>query len=178
VKTYRSPRDLLADVEAVLRQPHRIKNSPHFAATYSPAGSPHTAVVERVARLLYEGRHHGWVAIDLDTSNGPVRLASCGPAPAAGADKRRSNDREQFAVFIKIATRSLGKIMVRAADGEQLNATDRMLLIEITERTARFLTGPGHYILWRTREQLANSRIKPQVQPSRITSARAAGDSR
>ena len=204
MKTYRSARELLSAVEAVLRHPHDIAEQPHFGATFSPHAQSHTAPLERVARILYQGRHYFWIGIYLVIEETAVRQAFCGPVPPChtfelgkgnvGTVSQRgvtkvvadvSSDptysmcfretKSEVVVPIKISTRVLGVIDVESDERNAFSSEDRVLLEEIGDLLARFLVTDGKYILRHAREEWLRSSA---AQKARSNTARAAADSR
>ncbi len=197
MKTYRSPRELLATIDEQVLAP-RPRLAPRGRAARS-SGSRETPPLEHVASLLHDGRHYFAVTIYLDAGGRLLRQAHCGPesccysmAPGEGivgktaqsgrervvADVSLDPDykrcfpttRSELAVPIKIAGRVLGVI---DSESEALNAfgpEDRLLLKEVAARLARFLTGRGKYLLIKAREAAA------QAPPATAKPARLPGE--
>ena len=203
VKTYRSARELLSAVEAVLRHPHDIAEQPHFGATFSPHVQSHTAVLESVVRALYDGRHYFWMGIYLVIGETAVRQAFCGPVPPCHTFKLGKGNvgtvgqvgttkvvadvssdptysmcfretKSELVAPIKISTRVLGVIDVESEEPNAFSSEDRVLVERVAERLARFLTGNGKYVMRHAREEWLQSREGQKVQGN----ARAAADSR
>lgn len=204
MKTFRSARDLLSVVEGVLRHPHDIAEQPHFGATFSPHAQSHTAPLESVARILYQGRHYFWIGIYLVIGETAVRQAFCGPVPPChtfklgkgnvgtvgqrgvtkvvpdvAADPTYSmcfrETKSELVVPIKIGTRVLGVIDAESEIANAFSSEDRVLLERLADLLARFLTSDGKYILRHARAEWLQSR---EGQKSQSGSARAAFDSR
>ena len=207
MKTYRSARDLVADVEAVLRHPHNIKDQPHFGASYSLHQPSYTAPLERVTNLLVNGRHYFWVGIFLVIGNHVVRQAFSGPMPPfqsfelgkgnVGASAERGvtkvvldvktdpaygmsfrETRSAIVIPIKIGGRVLGVIDAKSDKSRALGPKDRVLLENVAAVCARFFLGKGKYVLRHARQEWQKS-VSDKAAP-RIPgrSARAAADSR
>jgi L-methionine (R)-S-oxide reductase len=167
LKTYRSTRDVLAEVERVL-------------ATVRPAvGS--IAPLEQVVKTLYGGRHYFWIGIYLVIGHKVVRQCFRGPVPpchsfefgegnvgTAGqrgiakvvpdvsADLAYSmcfvETKSEAVIPIKLVGRVLGVI---DAESDQINAfgaEDRILLKRVATALAKFLTGRGKYIVRHAKE--------------------------
>lgn len=204
MKTYRSARELLSAVDAVLRHPHSITEQPHFGATFSPHAQSHTAPLESVVRTLSDGRHYFWIGIYLVIGETAVRQAFAGPVPPCHTFKLGKGNvgtvgqvgmtkvvadvssdptysmcfretKSELVAPIKIATRVLGVIDVESDEPNAFSSEDRVLLEQVAERLARFLTSDGKYVMRHAREQWLQSREGQKAQSS---SARAAVDSR
>ena len=164
MKTYSLPRQLLAELDAVLALKPDRRHSP----------------LEAVANLLYEGRHYFWIGIYLRVEERLERQAFRGPeapchsfalnqgnvgttglrgvtkvVPDVSTDSTYSacfrETRSELVVPIKLSTRVLGVIDI---ESDQLNAfgrEDRVLIETVAKRLARFLAWRGHYLLWRAR---------------------------
>ncbi len=165
MKRYRSPREVLADVERVLAE--------------KPASR--ALVLQEICEALSRSRHYFWIGIYLVAGERVVLQDYRGPEPpcrsvvlgagSVGAVAQTGQvkvihdvaqdpaHRECFpetesaiAVPIKIAGRMLG---VMAAESEREYAfgkTDRVLLQEIARRLARHLTAGGRRLMRRARE--------------------------
>ena len=132
VKSYRSTQSVLADVERAI-----ASNRPSFH------GSP----LDVVAGLLCEGRHYSWAGIylTLDSKSSPALLqnaADLHPAQVAAAGTRK-----KIIVSMKIAGRELGFLNVESDRENSFGAEDRVLLERVAGLLARFLTGPGKYLV-------------------------------
>jgi hypothetical protein len=134
VKSYRSTRLLLADIESAL-----ASNRP------SSHGSP----LEVVTGLLCEGRHYSWAGIylTLDSKSSPALLqdaADLHPAQVAAAGTRK-----KILVSMKVAGREVGFLNVESDRENSFGSEDRVLLERVAGLLARFLTGPGKYLVRR-----------------------------
>jgi putative methionine-R-sulfoxide reductase with GAF domain len=128
VKLYRPARAVLADIEQVLSRP------------FAPNSSP----LEEVAEILSEGRHYSWVGIYLTMDRKSSALLETGHHPAVMAVP---GTRSKVLVAIKIAGRELGVLNVESAHESAFGSEDRVLLERVAGVLARFLTGPGKYLV-------------------------------
>jgi putative methionine-R-sulfoxide reductase with GAF domain len=130
VKPFRSTRDLLADVEQALAE-----NRPSFR------DSP----LEKVAGLLAEGRHYGWVGIYLTLEKQPAMPLL--PNAAHPARFEASGTRKKVIVTMKIAGREIGFLNVESNRENAFGTDERVLLERVAGLLAKFLTGPGKYLV-------------------------------
>lgn len=130
MKPFRSTRELLSDVELVL-----ARNRPSF----------YESPLETVAGLLAEGRHYGWVGIYLTLEKqSPAPLL---PSDAHPAQFEASGTRKKVIVTMKIAGRELGFLNVESNRENAFGADERILLERVAGLLAKFLTGPGKYLV-------------------------------
>ncbi len=148
MKRYRSPREVLAEVEKVL-------------ATRPSISAP-LAVLEQTAELLYRGRNYSWIGIYLSAGEQMARQAVRGAEPDPGLPQALS----KFAAPIKIVGRTLGVIEVESDREHAFGRVDRVLLQQVAARLGRYLPTRGKHILRRLREQ---------VQPAADTDAAVPG---
>ena len=132
VKSYRSTRNILADIERLL-----TTNKPSF----------HHSPLEDVVGLLCEGRHYGWVGIylSLNEKSAPALLenaADVHPGQLAVAGTRK-----KMVVTMKVAGRELGFLNVESDRENAFGAEDRVLLDRVAGLLARFLAGQGKYLV-------------------------------
>jgi len=134
LKSYRSARVLLPEIESILRA-----NRPSFRA------SP----LDEVIDLLCQGRHYSWMGI---------YLAAEGDRPpqpiGAGGDSdpgqlTNASAVKKILVSMKIGTHEIGVLSAESSRENAFGAEDRVLLERVAARLARFLTGPGKYIVRR-----------------------------
>ena len=130
MKRFRSTRDLLADVQQVLAE-----NRPSF----------HDSPLEKVAGLLAEGRHYGWVGIYLTLEKHPATPLL--PNAAHPARFEASGTRKKVIVTMKIAGREIGFLNVESNRENAFGADERVLLERVAGLLARFLTGRGKYLV-------------------------------
>lgn len=135
MKPYRSTRDLLADIEQALAE-----NRPSF----------HHSPLEKVAGLLAEGRHYGWVGIYLTLekqSATPLLQNAMHPAQFEA-----SGTRKKVIVTMKIAGREIGFLNVESDRENAFGAEERILLERVAGLLAKFLVGPGKYLIRKAAE--------------------------
>jgi putative methionine-R-sulfoxide reductase with GAF domain len=145
VKPYVSPRDLLARVEQALAE-----NRPSF----------HHSPLEKVAELLADGRHYGWVGIYLtmDKDSAPALLENLvHPAQFAAAGTRK-----KVIIAMKIAGREVGFLNIESDRENAFGSEERVLLERVAGLLAKFLTGPGKYL------------VRKAAEPSPVPKAAAA----
>jgi len=134
VKTYLPTRTILADVERTL-----AANRPSF--NHSP--------LEAVADLLCEGRHYSWVGIylTLDSKSSPALLQdAAGPHPGEIAVP---GTRKKILISMKVAGHEVGFLNVESDREHSFGSEDRVLLDRVAGLLARFLVGPGRYLVRR-----------------------------
>ena len=166
MKTFRSPRDLLAAVDQALAA--------------RPAA--HDKPLQKVVGLLHHGRHYLWTSVYLCVDKiRLVRVASAGPEThcmavepgegnvgrAAQTGKARvvpdvkadpqylmslAATRSELVVPIKITGQVLGVINAESDEPNYFGHEDRLLLEEVAAKLALFLRGRGKYLARRTRE--------------------------
>lgn len=147
MKTYRSARELLAEVKRVL-----AANKPSF----------HHSPLEDVIELLCRGRHYTWVGIYLAVGkNTPQQLLEAGrdQHPVAVA---LPETQSKILVSMKLATRELGVLAVESDRENAFGSEDRVLLERVADMLARFLAGPGKYLARKAREAAA---IAAEAEP-------------
>jgi putative methionine-R-sulfoxide reductase with GAF domain len=130
VKPYLSTQKIIVDIEELLGN-----NQPSF----------HHSPLEDIASLLCEGRHYSWVGIYLSLdkhSSSPLLETAVHPAHVA-----LPGTRKKVLVSIKIAGREIGFLNVESERENALGPEDRVLLESVADLLARFLTGPGKYLV-------------------------------
>jgi len=149
LKRYRSARGLLAEIERVLRA-----NRPSFQS------SP----LDEVIDLLCRGRHYSWLGIYL-TSEGSASRQPLGAGGDPNPDEAAlPGAGSKILVPMKLGTRSVGILSAESAGKDAFGAEDRMLLEKVATRLARFLAGPGQYIVRRARSMAAPGKPgKPEL---------------
>jgi len=164
VKTYRSPRNVVAEIERLI-------------AADRPSPHPPSALA-RIAKLLCDDRHYQRAGIYLLIDGREVPRALSGsqaPGPP-GTD---------FSVPIKIASETLGSLRVQLAPEHTASFEERVLLHKVAEVLALYLSSKGKYLVRKAREALhegaASSEARgyqPASDKSAIPEARfaAAGD--
>jgi putative methionine-R-sulfoxide reductase with GAF domain len=130
VKPYLSTQKTVADITQLLEN-----NQPSF----------HHSPLEDIASLLCEGRHYSWVGIYLSLdkhSSSPLLETAVHPAHVAVPGTRK-----KVLVAMKIAGREIGFLNVESERENALGPEDRVLLESVADLLARFLTGPGKYLV-------------------------------
>ena len=135
MKPFRSTRDVLADIEQALAE-----NRPSF----------HESPLEKVAGLLAEGRHYGWVGIYLTfEKQSATPLLPDAPHPV---QFEASGTRKKVLVTMKIAGREVGFLNVESNRENAFGSDERILLERVAGLLAKFLTGPGKYLVRKAAE--------------------------
>ena len=130
VKTYLSSSEILARIERLLAE-----NRPAF----------HRSPLGEVAGLLTDGRHFSWAGIYLTfdrKSSAALEESGVHPAQVAVAGTVK-----KIVVSIKIAGREIGFLNVESNRKSAFGPQDRVLLEGVAGLLARFLTGPGKYLV-------------------------------
>lgn len=148
MKSYRTPRQLQAEIEQVLQRP--------FSANSAP--------LDEVAQILCEGRHYDWIGIYVVAGE-----------RSAGADTSRTvaETRPGIVTSIRLGQHTFGAIEVRAEDGRRLAGEERILLKQVAARLAKFLHGPGAWLVRKAREAAAALPPTPQARGHQPTSEKA-----
>jgi putative methionine-R-sulfoxide reductase with GAF domain len=142
LKTYRSPRELLAAIERRLEGNSRL---------------PHRSPLEDVTELLSSGRHYSWVGIYLAVGGNAEQqlLGGGGPQPAQAAHPK---SRSKVLVSMKLAGRELGVLDVESERENAFGSEDRVLLERVAAAVGHFLIGPGRYLVRHAREAAAGAK--------------------
>lgn len=130
MKPYLPAKELVSKIEQALAE-----SRPSF----------HHSPLEQVAELLAEGRHYGWVGIYLtmDERSAPALLENLvHPAQFAAAGTRK-----KVIVSMKIAGREVGFLNVESDRENAFGSEERVLLERVAGLLARFLVGPGKYLV-------------------------------
>lgn len=136
MRRYRPTRELFAEIERVLRA-----NRPSFDR------SP----LDEVIDLLCQGRHYSWLGIYLTTDGSPApQPLGAGGDPNPGA-RALSRARSKILVSMRLGTRAVGVLSAESAGANTFGGQDRVLLEKVATCLARFLAGPGQYIVRRAR---------------------------
>lgn len=162
MKTYRAPRQLLADVARLLAA------KPNF----------HQTLLDDVIDLVCAGRHYAWMGIYLavDDRN---------QLPRAAADPQQlatPEARSKILVSMKLAGRELGVLAVESDRANAFGPEDRVLLKNLATTLARFLAGPGKYLVRKARGNAAASAQstspgrKPQSETAAAKRSMAVGE--
>jgi putative methionine-R-sulfoxide reductase with GAF domain len=198
VKTYRSAREVLGAVEQVLAAKPRLASRGRLPLREIRGAQFQESPLVQVARQLQKGRKYFAVTIFLDAGGRLLRVASAGPAPRCAAMRLGEgnvgqaaktgapkvvpdvlHDPQYVAVFAETRSELVMPIKVSAhvsgvidVESDRLNAfafRDRVLLHKIATLLARFLTGPGKYLVMKARQA---AHAVPAVLPKQPKSER------
>lgn len=132
MRTYRAPRELLAQVREILaRKP-----------------SPRHAPLLDIITLLCQDRNYSRISVYLADS--PQQLLAAGGAPRARHSPMEI--RSEWLVELKIAGRVIGILEVQSERENAFSGDDRVFLESVASLLAAFLTGPGKYLVRRARQ--------------------------
>ncbi len=132
MKSYRSTREVRGDIQHLLDA-----NKPSFRH------SPLNDVIE----LLSCGRHYSWVGIYLTAGEDAAQqLLGAGGETGPGQVALPAT-RAKILVSMKLAGRELGVLSVESDRENAFGAEDRVLLENVADALARFLSGPGKYLV-------------------------------
>ena len=164
MKTYRPARELLAQIEKVLSE-----NKPAFGC------SP----LDRVIGILSEGRHYSWVGIYLTVGEKEQQLL--GGSGDARLNTTLPQSRSAMLVTMKLGSREIGVLAAESDKQFPFGPEDRVLLENVANVLARFLTGRGKYLVRSAREKASasNSGVparRPQSASRNHRTAAAVGE--
>lgn len=114
----------------------------------------HHSPLEDIAALLCEGRHYSWVGIYLSLDKhaaSPLLETAVHPTQVA-----MPGTRKKILVAMKIAGREVGFLNVESERENALGPEDRVLLELVADLLARFLTGPGKYLVLKAVKSVPN----------------------
>jgi len=134
LRSYRSPRNVVAQIE-------------HLIATDKPSPRPPSALV-RILKLLCEGRRYECAGVFLAVDGREV------PRAFGGTQATPGESRPELSTPIKIAGHTLGSLRVQLAPGHAFGPEERVLLHEVAEILALYLSGKGRYLVRKTQEAL------------------------
>ncbi len=137
MKTYRSPSSVVAEVKRLIETD---KPSPHAPS-----------VLARVLKQLCDGRNYVRAGVFLSVDGKEVPRAFSGPPATSGQTGPELN------VPIKIASHTLGSLRVQLAPGHEFSPEERVLLHEVAEILALYLSSKGKYLVRKAREALRES---------------------
>ena len=132
MKSYRSTRSLLVEIEELLD-----KNRPSF----------HHSPLEDVAALLLEGRRYSWVGIYLSVDSNRSSALLENAHPAHPGQVAVASTLKKILVTMKVAGREIGYLNVESDRENAFGSEERVLLERVAGLLARFLTGPGKYLV-------------------------------
>ena len=135
MKSYRSARCIISEIQRTL-----ARSRPTF----------HHSPLEDVAELLVEGRHYSWVGIYLtvDSSHGSTLWENT--YAAHPGQLALPGTRKKILVSMKLAGREIGHLNVESDRENAFGSEERVLLERVAGLLARFLAGPGKYLVLRT----------------------------
>lgn len=134
MKTFRSPRTIIADIEQLI------------AADKPLPGRP--SALARILKSLCDGRHYSRAGIFLSINGREV------PCAFSGLQESPSRGTAELTETIKIAVHNFGSVRVQPAPGHVFSMEDRVLLEEVAHLLARYLSGKGKYVVRKAREAL------------------------
>jgi hypothetical protein len=150
VKTYRTPQELKARIETALARKAGPQNTP----------------LDEVAEILGDGRHYSWIGIYLVAGE----ISKPGPSRA----KTGTSAVQTHAVIpVALGQHVYGAIEVQSEKGKTLTGQDRILLKGVAERLAKYLHGPGAWLVRKAREAAAEPAPPPQERGHQPTSEKA-----
>ena len=155
MKTYTSPRDVVAEIEQLI-------------ASDKPSPRPPSALV-RILKLLCEGRNYARAGVFLLVNGREVPRAFGGVQVATG------ETRPELSVPIKIGSQTLGSLRVQSAPGHGFSSEERILLHEAAEILALYLSTKGKYLVRKTREALREGAAVSSVETRGYQPASAKG---
>jgi len=159
LKTYRSPRELLTEMDRLL-----TANKPSF----------HHSPLEDVIELVCRGRYYTWMGIYLALGESHhQQLLDAGQDAHPGAHStpgktQQPETRTKILVTMKLGGRELGVLDVESDRENAFGTEDRVLLENVAARLACFLAGPGKYLVRRARA----------IQSAKAGRSAAVGESR
>lgn len=165
MKTYRPTRVLLAQIEELLS-----KNKPAFGC------SP----LDRVIELLSEGRHYSWVGLYLALAKDQQQLLGSGGQSGLQTTSAPQT-RSKMLVTMKLGSREIGVLAAESDRAHPFGPEDRVLLEKVADVLARFLAGPGKYLVREARERASSATPgvpsrRPQSASEKRLSAAAVGE--
>ncbi|HEX4488824.1 MAG TPA: GAF domain-containing protein [Terriglobales bacterium] len=124
MKKYKTTPELLAKISEVFEA-----NRP--CANLSP--------LDTVVSILQEGRHYGWAGIY-------IAVDSSGRAAQVPAKIELAETRSKILVSMKLSGREYGILSVES-ERKTFRPEDRVFLERVAHLGARFLAGPGRYLV-------------------------------
>jgi len=127
VKTYRNGAELLAEVKQVLAAKPR-----HGGAPFTPDPLEHLLII------LLSGRNYSAVELALNLDEDHGLEFSLG----------KSHDAQsEFFAPVRMVGRQLGELRVFSTHEYAFSSQDRVMLKQVAQAVARFLTGAGKHVL-------------------------------
>lgn len=153
IQRYVPPRTVLASVREKLAPGRAAKN----------ATAPNRSALDQVVEVLVRGRGYSWVGIYLAVQDGEMPPGTPLMPEAESGSHPASQSSAELSVFIKIASRILGVIDVKASPARDFSRQEQALLGQVAEELARYLTTDRGKLLSR-RARAATSSTMPDVQ--------------
>jgi putative methionine-R-sulfoxide reductase with GAF domain len=150
VKTYRTPQELESRIETALARKAGSRNTP----------------LDKVAEILGDGRHYSWIGIYLVAGE----IAKPGPARAKSGSRAAQT---QAVIPVALGQHVYGAMEVQSEKGKFLSGQDRILLKRVAERLAKYLHGPGAWLVRKAREAAAEPSPAPQERGRQPASEKA-----
>jgi putative methionine-R-sulfoxide reductase with GAF domain len=135
MKIYKSTAELLAEIESLFEG-----NRP----------CAYRSQLDTVVSLLQEGRHYGWVGIY-------VAIDQAGRAEATAPRVEVAETRSKVRIVVKLSGREYGILSVES-ERKNFRPEDRVFLERVAYLTARFLAGPGKYLVRKARRAALSER--------------------
>jgi hypothetical protein len=147
LKTYRPLRKVLAEIQRLI-------------ATDKPSARAPFALV-RILKSLCEGRNYARVVVVLLVNGRETPRVFSGPQGAA------EQSGAELSVPIKIAGRTLGSLRVQLPPGREFSPEERVLLHEVAENLAVYLSGKGKYVVRKAREAFRETAFSDSIETRR-----------
>lgn len=141
MKTYRSPRNVVAEIKRLIAEDRPSPQAPSALA--------------RILKQLCESRNYKRASIFLTVNGREVPRAFSG-SPGASAQGG-----PELSVPIRIASHTLGRLRVQLAPGHVFGPEERVLLHEVAQILALYLSSKGKYLMRKAREALRESAAAP-----------------
>jgi putative methionine-R-sulfoxide reductase with GAF domain len=140
MKKYKSTAELLAEIESAFED-----NRP--CARCAP--------LDVVVKMLQEGRHYGWAGIYIAVD----REARAAQVPAK---IELAETRSKILVSMKLSGREYGILSVES-ERKTFRPEDRVFLERVAHLGARFLAGPGRYLVRAARRSALTEKAQAAV---------------
>ncbi len=158
MKRYRSPREVLAEVEKLLAA--------------RPTISSPVSALDQTVDVLFHARHYSWIGIYLNAGEHLARQAVRGPEPARRAQAQDVlQGHSKMIVPIQIGRRTLGMLDVESDREYAFGRDERVLLQRVASRLALYLATRGKHILRRLRDDIQPA--TQQESPATVAESRA-----
>ena len=164
MKTYRSPRVLVAEIEKLL-----ASSRPSFR------DSPLDDVIE----LLCRSRHYTWAGIYVAVNDGGSQQLLGAGGNDEPANVELPETRSKILISIKLASQEFGILAVESDRENGFGPVDRVLLETVAQALARFLAGNGKYLTRKARQadsEDSNQKRTPQAIATQLLRSAAVGE--